>query len=133
MFGLVQAADVINGGRKPVVSRAADAVPNTVLYNLRDRAGETQQDVADALNERGKDRGASVTSNQVSRWERGVTFPSAVYRKLLAEHFGVSLQELGLTRPRAVPRPRFANREGEEIFAIDADVLEAPEAPQVAA
>ncbi|MFG2060452.1 helix-turn-helix domain-containing protein [Micromonospora sp. NPDC048871] len=46
----------------------------------------------------------AVTANQVSRWERGITFPSALYRQLLAEHFGVSVQDLGLTRQRIVPQ-----------------------------
>jgi transcriptional regulator with XRE-family HTH domain len=114
-----------------VVARAADAVPNTVLYNLRDAAGETQQDVADALNELGRKRGASVTANQVSRWERGITFPSALYRKLLAEHFGVSLQELGFTRPRATPRHHTGI--GGEAFAIHTDVLDPLTTPRVTA
>lgn len=88
-----------------VPARASDATPNLALYNLRDAAGQTQQDVADALNRLGSQRGKrlAVTANQISRWERGITHPSALYRQLLAEHFAVSLQDLGLTRQRVTP------------------------------
>ncbi|MBM7083248.1 helix-turn-helix domain-containing protein [Micromonospora humidisoli] len=86
-------------------ARARDATPNLALYNLRDAGGQTQQDVADALNRLGLLRGKklAITANQVSRWERGITYPSALYRQLLAEHFGVSVQTLGLTRQRITP------------------------------
>ena len=109
-----------------MVARAADAVPNTTLYNLRDGAGQTQQDLADAINRLGQARGQAyaVTANQVSRWELGVTFPSAAYRQLLAEHFGVSLQELGLTRPRVAPHPAPARFDEGEVFAIHTDVAD---------
>ena len=107
-----------------MVSSAKDAVPNVVLYNLRDAAGQTQQDVADALNRLGARtrRGIAVTANQVSRWERGITHPSAFYRKLLAEHFGVSLEELGLTRPRIAAARQASAGASTDVFAIhDAD------------
>lgn len=113
-----------------MVSRAADAIPNTTLYNLRDGAGETQQDVAEALNNLGRKRGRAmgVTANQVSRWERGITFPSAFSRQLLAEHFKVSLQELGLTRPRAVSRPA---PDESEVFAIHTNIADTAAAERV--
>jgi transcriptional regulator with XRE-family HTH domain len=97
-----------------LVSSAKDAVPNVTLYNLRDAAGQTQQDVADALNRLGVRRGKriAIDANQVSRWERGVTYPSALYRQLLAEHFGVSLEQLGFTRPRIAPERRPGKRGG---------------------
>lgn len=78
-------------------------MPNLALYNLRDAAGASQQDVADALNglAAGKGRPVCVTANQVSRWERGIMRPSPFYRQLLAEHFGVSVEDLDLVRPRA--------------------------------
>ncbi|MFB9448161.1 transcriptional regulator [Dactylosporangium vinaceum] len=100
-----------------------------MLYNLRDNAGETQQDVADALNELGAVHGRrlAITANQLSRWERGVVFPSAFYRKLLAEHFGVSVAELGLTRPKVTAAP--ARTEESDAFAIRTDT-EGPEMPR---
>lgn len=80
------------------------AVPNDALYNLRDARGETQQDVADALARLGTARDVPVsvapTANHVSRWERGLVRPTGIYRQLLAEHFEVSVAELGLTRQR---------------------------------
>ncbi|MBX6751935.1 MAG: helix-turn-helix transcriptional regulator [Micromonosporaceae bacterium] len=90
-----------------MVAKARDAHPNVTLYNLRDAAGESQQDVADALNALAAARGiaACVTANQVSRWERGTVRPQPLYRRLLAEHFGVSVEELGLTRQRISGQP----------------------------
>jgi transcriptional regulator with XRE-family HTH domain len=84
--------------------RARDAVPNVALYNLRDEAGLSQQEVADGLNERATRRsyGWSCTAQTVSRWERGVVErPDPVARRLLAEFFDVSIGELGFTRPRS--------------------------------
>src|SRR6266545_1190122 len=109
-----------------MVTRASDAVPNVALYNLRDAAGESQQDVADALNELAirRKKPVNVTPNQVSRWERGVVRPSSFYRQLLAEHFSVSVQELGLTRPR-VTATEIPSIEGE-VFAIPTAAPEAP-------
>src|SRR6266508_1701882 len=109
-----------------MVARANDAVPNVALYNLRDAAGESQQDVADALNKLAAQRQkpVSVTANQVSRWERGIVRPSSFYRQLLAEHFSVSVQELGLTRPRATATAVLSN-EGE-VFGIPTAAPEVP-------
>lgn len=80
-------------------------VPNTAIYNLRDARAESQEDLADALNELaiGHGRTTAVTGNHISRWERGVNYPSPLYRKLLAEHFGVTAADLGLVRQRSVP------------------------------
>jgi transcriptional regulator with XRE-family HTH domain len=96
-------ADV--GGLKGVTQNRDQATPNAALYNLRDALAESQQDVADALNQLAARRGktAAVTANQVSRWERGIVHPSPLYRQLLAEHFGVSVAELGLVRQRNAP------------------------------
>ncbi|MEV4757397.1 helix-turn-helix transcriptional regulator [Micromonospora sp. NPDC049559] len=111
-----------------MVSRARNAVPNDVLHNLRDAAGQTQQDVADAINRLAvhRKRGGVITANQVSRWERGVTYPSPLHRQLLAEHFGVSLEQLGLTRPRMIV-PAIGTREpGVEAFSLQEDGQMAP-------
>lgn len=92
--------------------RAREAVPNAVLYNLRDAAGLSQQELADRINElageeRPRPRTASVTANTVSRWERGVVDrPDPLHRRLLAKALAqtlgqeVSIEELGFARPR---------------------------------
>jgi hypothetical protein len=61
-----------------MVASAKDALTNVAIYNLRDAAGQTQQDLANSLNRLGaRDRkGIAVIANQVSRWERGITHPS---------------------------------------------------------
>lgn len=82
---------------------AQDAVPNVALYNLRDAAGLSQQEVADGLNElsRAASKRWSCTAQTVSRWERGVVArPEPLARRLLAQFFDVSIEELGFTRPR---------------------------------
>jgi transcriptional regulator with XRE-family HTH domain len=113
-----------------VPSSAADATPNLVLYNLREGAGETQQDVADALNDLGAKHGRriAITANQISRWERGVTGATPFYRRLLAEHFGVSVAELGLTRPRVAGPSHTAVA---DVFAIDTEDGEPGTSPRV--
>lgn len=81
-----------------------EPVPNLALYNLRDAAGLTQQELADAITELGREQGkkVSVDNMTISRWERGVIErPSPVYRCLLAQIFKVSLDELGFTRPKS--------------------------------
>ncbi|OLE27625.1 MAG: hypothetical protein AUG44_09740 [Actinobacteria bacterium 13_1_20CM_3_71_11] len=87
--------------------RSGDALPNVALYNLRDVRGETQEQTAAALNELARVRGEStaITGNHVSRWERGIVHPSRLHCQLLAEHFGVTIAELGLARQRIAPSP----------------------------
>jgi transcriptional regulator with XRE-family HTH domain len=103
-----------------VTSRAKDATPNIALYNLRDAAGQTQQDVADAISRLAAQRGKKIaaTANQVSRWERGITHPSAFYRQLLAAHFGVALEELGLTRQRISVKQHTVSTSDSGVFDI---------------
>ena len=86
--------------------RAKDAIPNVKLFDLRDGAGLTQQDLAERLNhlhlEEKSELGA-LTGNTVSRWESGrIERPAAIWRRLLAQLFDVSIEELGFTRPRNV-------------------------------
>ncbi|GGM27483.1 hypothetical protein GCM10011608_10310 [Micromonospora sonchi] len=80
------------------------------LAALRERASLTQQEVADRL-------GSPVTAGQVSRWERGEVVPVPRYRRMLAQVFGVSVVELGLSSP--VPRPRVGSS-AEDWFVGDA-------------
>jgi transcriptional regulator with XRE-family HTH domain len=79
-----------------------DAVPNIRLYNLRDARAETQEQTATALNALAARRGevTGISGNHVSRWERGIVHPSRLHCQLLAEHFGVTVTELGLIRQR---------------------------------
>jgi transcriptional regulator with XRE-family HTH domain len=96
-----------------------EPVPNVDLYNARDAQGETQEQTADALNRlaRGRSEATAITGNHVSRWERGIVHPSRLHSQLLAEHFGRTLAELGLTRQRQSP----AAHQPDE--TIDSDVL----------
>jgi transcriptional regulator with XRE-family HTH domain len=108
-----------------------DAVPNRTLYNLRDALAQSQEDVAAALNALAAKKGktAAVTGNQVSRWERGVVYPSPFYRQLLAEHFGVSVAELGLVRQRLTPLDDGASltATGDVLLIDSVDPTEDPE------
>lgn len=87
--------------------RAKDAIPNVKLFNLRDGAGLTQQELAERLNHRHLDETGefgALTGNTVSRWESGrIERPAAIWRRLLAQLFDVSIEELGFTRPRTAP------------------------------
>jgi transcriptional regulator with XRE-family HTH domain len=111
-----------------VPSNAANATPNLLLYNLRESAGETQQDVAEALNALGTKYGKSlaITANQISRWERGITMPSPLYRRLIAEHFGVAVAELGLTRLRLLGNDTPLTTGDAFAIRTDTDVPEMP-------
>ena len=82
--------------------------PNADLVALRENAGLSQEDLADALNELAQHRfgrQVEITKKTVGRWERGeVTWPQPFHRRLLAEYFPVAADELGFRRPRpAVP------------------------------
>jgi transcriptional regulator with XRE-family HTH domain len=85
---------------------AKEAIPNHVLCNLRDARALSLQDVADGVNELADQHGVKghhVSVNTVSRWERGVIpLPEPINRRLLAEFYGVPVDQLGFTRPRAV-------------------------------
>ncbi|MGI5153480.1 helix-turn-helix domain-containing protein [Plantactinospora sp. CA-294935] len=73
--------------------------PPNDLRQLRDRAGLSQRDVAERVNRAAADQGhhaAAATADMVSRWERGKVIPLPIYRRLLAQVFGVSVEELKL-------------------------------------
>jgi transcriptional regulator with XRE-family HTH domain len=105
------------------------ATPNPALYNLRDARAESQQDVADAINDLAARRGKSgaVSANQISRWERGIVHPSPLYRQLLAEHFQVSVAELGLARQRSTASATGSGSTGSIHFFEEGDALQDPE------
>ena len=61
---------------------------NQCLINARLQRGWTQREVAEAV---------GTTLANVSRWERGVTFPSPHFRQKLCEVFEMSPEDLNLT------------------------------------
>ncbi|MEV5211295.1 helix-turn-helix transcriptional regulator [Micromonospora sp. NPDC053740] len=80
------------------------AAPPNRIRQLREAAGMSQQEVADAIatSTGGK---VSTTAGTVSRWENGVS-PLPVFRRALADVFGVKVPELGVPSAAPVPRPR---------------------------
>ena len=73
-----------------MVRKAAYTTPNRLLRAARKERGWTQQQVADRI-------GAPLPLN-ISRWENGMTFPSAYYIERLCQLFGKSMSELGLSQ-----------------------------------
>ena len=82
-----------------MAKKAAQATPNHLLRMARKERGWTQKDVADRI-------GAPLDLN-VTRWERGTSYPSAYYVQKLCELFGKSVSELGLLReqPKTAASP----------------------------
>src|SRR5438034_4875555 len=64
-----------------------EIVPNEQLRRARHHKGWTQSGLAEVLN---------TDFETVSRWERGITVPSAYYREKLCDVFGMTAEELGL-------------------------------------
>ena len=70
--------------------------PNERLRHARHRKAWTQSELAEALD---------TDFETVSRWERGITIPSAYYRDKLCEVLGQSAEERGLISDSPVPLP----------------------------
>src|SRR5260370_1686689 len=85
IYGSRQARET--GWRMPTVKKAAQATPNRQLRQERDLRCWSQLEVADQI---------GTSSLNVSRWERGITFPTAHFRQELCTLFGKSAVELGL-------------------------------------
>ncbi len=102
------------------------------LYNLRELKAETQAEVAEGLHALAakEQRYIGVTGNDISRWERGITRPSARYRQLLAEYYGVTVEELGLARQRPTPQRSTGHLTGPGIQLVDLERTE-PADPMV--
>jgi predicted ATPase/class 3 adenylate cyclase len=75
-----------------MTKKAAQATPNQLLRRARLERGWTQKEVADRI-------GAPLDLN-VTRWERGIAWPSAYYVQKLCELFSKSASELGLLPPQ---------------------------------
>ncbi len=69
------------------MSTGSNRQPRKQLIDERLRRSWSQQDIAERL---------GTTPVNVSRWERGVTFPSPYYRQKLCDLFQKSAEELGL-------------------------------------
>lgn len=67
------------------MKKAADASPNRALKREREQRCWSQLEVADRI---------GTTAFNVSRWERGITFPGAYFRQQLCAIFEKSPQEL---------------------------------------
>lgn len=119
---LVSAPDAAYG--RSVTLSAETRGPNAELVALREEAGLSQQDLADELNSVAQSRfgrAVEITKKTVGRWERGeVAWPQPFYRRLLAEHFAVAVDELGFYRPRpsatSVQRP--ATEPPEDVLTL---------------
>jgi transcriptional regulator with XRE-family HTH domain len=68
------------------VKKSGDATPKYVLRSMREKRGWTQEELAEKI---------GTTGVTVSRWESGVTSPSAFFRKKLSTVYGMSVEELG--------------------------------------
>ena len=79
------------------VKKAAQAIPNRRLREERERRCWSQLEVADQI---------GTTSLNVSRWERGITFPTPHFRQELCTLFGKSAGELGLLQDQATDHER---------------------------
>ncbi|MFI1194110.1 helix-turn-helix transcriptional regulator [Micromonospora sp. NPDC020750] len=84
------------------------------LRHLRESRSLTQREIADRL-------GAAVTEAHVSRWERGEVVPVPRYRRRLAEVFGVTVQELGITSSVPAPRPRVRSSAEDYMSDVEQD------------
>jgi transcriptional regulator with XRE-family HTH domain len=95
---------------------------NVDLVALRDEAGLSQQDLADELNGlAGRKYGKypNLTKKTVGRWERGeVEWPQPFYRRLLADYFKCTVDELGVRRPRRLNPESAGCCSGEELLTF---------------
>ena len=73
------------------MKKAAQATPNRQLRQERELRCWSQLEVADQI---------GTTSLNVSRWERGITFPTPHFRHELCTLFGKSAGELGLLQDK---------------------------------
>ncbi|MET8278316.1 helix-turn-helix transcriptional regulator [Micromonospora sp. NPDC005174] len=92
----------------------SQAAPPNRLRELREAAGMSQQEVADAITTRSGGQ-VSTTAGTVSRWERGVA-PLPLFRRALADVFGVKVAQLGIP---SAPLPRQRSSAEDEWFMGD--------------
>jgi transcriptional regulator with XRE-family HTH domain len=73
------------------------------LAELRTRACTTQGEVAQQVNQRAGQHGGGVTANTVSKWERGLIRPGPRYLRILADIFGVAVDDIHLPARAGTP------------------------------
>ena len=69
------------------------------LRGLRESRGLTQQELAEAVGRLAwaqNERGVGVNADMISKWERGVKWPSRMYVRLLSDFFGLAVPEFCL-------------------------------------
>jgi tetratricopeptide (TPR) repeat protein/transcriptional regulator with XRE-family HTH domain len=77
---------------EPIQLHPSPLRPNWRLKAAREQLGWSQQKLAGRL---------GVTTNSVSRWERGISSPSLYFRRQLCDLLGKSAEELGLLPDRS--------------------------------
>ena len=100
-----------------------DPVSKISLQRLRTTSSFSQHEVAEAINELASKQGksAGVTANTVSRWERGITRPSPLYRRLLAELYDVPVEQLDFDATEAVEDQLSGNPDGST-YGVERDL-----------
>lgn len=86
------------------MKKAAQATPNWRLKQERERHCWSQLEVADQI---------GTTSLNVSRWERGITFPTPHFRQELCTLFGKSASELGLLQDETTDAEKVSEAEAQ--------------------
>src|SRR5947209_7627662 len=95
-----------------MVKKAAQATPNQLLRRARLERGWTQRMVAERI--------GAPNDTMVTRWERGIAFPSAYYIERLCQLFEKKASELDLlpeadfTRPSPVGGDRETEHEQQQ-------------------
>lgn len=98
-----------------------DASHTNYLREHRLRMSLTQQEVAMRLEQLAwaEERRVGVSADMVSKWERGLKRPSALYERLLCALFGTTVVELGLR----TPAPSTPSVDGHDHVADDSEGL----------
>jgi len=105
------------------------------LADLRNSAGYTQAEVAQHVNQFANangHRGAGVSANTVSRWERGESIPTPLYTRALAAFYNVTVEEIRVTLASATTA-RPARRDARPRHYLDQDTEPAVDDPRVVA
>lgn len=94
------------------MKKANDASPNRVLKREREQRCWSQLEVADHI---------GTTAFNVSRWERGITFPGSYFRQQLCQLFEKTPQELGFIneQQQELPGPPPASRDLQAPALVD--------------
>src|SRR5438270_3209182 len=103
---MIIASFVLKGTR--MVKKAAQATPNQLLRRARLERGWTQRAVAEFI--------GAPNDTMVTRWERGMAFPSAYYIERLCQLFELSPSELSLLpeSDTTEPSPPVVDRDAEQ-------------------